>query len=74
MPEIRILHTPGCSATPITQRLLREVLDMLAPESTVTCQDVSRDASAMSLFAGSPTVLVDGRDLEPDAVPIDGYG
>ena len=73
MPEIEVLHTPGCGSTPPTQALVREVVASLAPEISVVLTDVTRHPEAMAGFAGSPTVLVDGRDLEGTA-PIHGYG
>jgi len=73
MPEIEILHTPGCGTTVLTEALLREVVAAVAPASTVTLTDVNLHPAAMVRFAGSPTVLVDDRELE-DALPILGYG
>ena len=78
MIHIQILHTPGCGHTPETARLVRGVVARLAVDARVVLRDVARDPVArdpvvMARFAGSPTVLVDGRDLEPDAAPVAGF-
>ncbi len=66
MPQIEILHTEGCLALEETTARIHEVAGRLAPDSTVAVTDASRDASALERYAGSPTVRVDGVDLEPD--------
>lgn len=73
MPEIEILYSPGCGATPATEALVREVVAALAPGSSVRLTDATSHPRGMARFAGSPTVRVDDRDLE-DAQPIHGFG
>jgi len=73
MPEVRILHTPGCATSQITVQRVRTLVAELCPGSVVTMVNVALDLSAMVRFAGSPTVLVDGVDLEPDVSPVHGF-
>ena len=65
MPTIEILHTEGCVALDDAVLRARDVIDRLAPGTALTVTDVSQDASALDRYAGSPTILVDGVDLEP---------
>jgi hypothetical protein len=45
---------------------VRDVLRALAPEARLELIDVATDADAQRLaFPGSPTVLVDGADIDP---------
>jgi hypothetical protein len=74
MPEIEILHTPGCGNTPPTEHLVHEVATELACSIRLIMRDVTKEPEAMVGFAGSPTVLVDGIDLEPGALPVSGFG
>lgn len=64
-PSIEVLVTPGCPHADDAIARVREVASRLAPGSDVrvtTVQDA--DMAAALEFTGSPTVLVDGVDLE----------
>ncbi len=74
MPAIEILHTEGCLALDDTIARSRDVIARLAPDSALTDTDASADASALERYAGSPTVRVDGVDLEPDTPVAFGAG
>lgn len=69
MPAVEILHTEGCLTLDDTAARVREVLERLAPDGSLTITDASKDADALDRYAGSPTVRVDGVDLEPQ-IPI----
>jgi hypothetical protein len=71
--RIEILYVPGC---PNYQPALEGVKKVLASESVaseVHSLRVTTDAEAKALlFPGSPTVRVNGRDIEPSAVIVPG--
>jgi hypothetical protein len=65
---IEILHTPACPNWPAVRRRIDalardEGIPVVVVETTV---DTLRDAEARR-FPGSPTILVEGRDVEPPA-------
>jgi len=66
--RVCILHMAECPATPGTIRLVEGVArDMgiaIALEQVLV--DTPEQAQALA-FLGSPTVQVDGRDIEPEA-------
>jgi hypothetical protein len=71
--SVQVQMSPGCGHGQKTVELVREVLDALAPDArleTVTVASVE-DAERRG-FRGSPTVLVDGTDIEPG--PAGGVG
>ena len=74
MPEIEILRSPGCGNADIAAERAREVAAALAPDAVVVVRDITRDPQATARFAGSPTVLVDGRDVGPGVEPAPSAG
>jgi len=65
---VEILIAPGCAARQSTQELVRRVLDELAPEARLEVIVVDTAGKAAELkFPGSPTVRINGRDIEPEA-------
>jgi hypothetical protein len=73
MPEIEILLTPSCANGRLAEQRVRALVAAFASGSTVAVVDVTAHPEAMARFAGSPTVLVDGADLEPGVRPVDGF-
>jgi hypothetical protein len=71
--RIEILYVPGC---PNYQPALEGVKKVLASESVaseVHSLRVTTDAQARALlFPGSPTIRVNGRDIEPSAFIVPG--
>ena len=66
--RVELLIQEGCPNVPPTSALLRDVLDRLAPGTDVTCLSVDDDAAARRLqFLGSPSIRIDGVDLEGPA-------
>jgi len=68
-PSVRadVLYFPGCPNHRPTVDLVREILAELEVESVVREIEVrTLDEARRLRFLGSPTVRVDGVDIEPD--------
>jgi hypothetical protein len=73
--EIEILMSPGCSHGQRTSELVAEVVREHAPGADVEAIVVATPADAARLaFPGSPTVRVNGIDVEPEAPTDVGVG
>jgi len=73
--QIEVLHTEECPAWRAAASRIRELagrdgtaVDLA--DSTVT----TLDEAAERRFPGSPTVRVDGRDVQPDAERLEDFG
>ena len=76
MPHsITVLHVPGCVGGAAVLKIAAGITDA---RSDVTVSDVVIEDDSIAVargFRGSPTVLIDGRDLEPDTeLPIGSMG
>lgn len=68
-PRIAVLVTPDCPHAAAAEELVREVAGRLAPDAEVSRTIVADRAEAERLeFPGSPTIRIDGEDLEGPAV------
>jgi hypothetical protein len=67
MLTVQVQMSPGCGHGRQTVELVRQVLDDLAPEARMERIEVltMEDAERVG-FRGSPTVLIDGVDIDPD--------
>lgn len=66
MLSVQVQMSPGCGHGKKTLELVREVLAELAPDARVETVVVGTMEEAARLgFRGSPTVLIDGADIEP---------
>lgn len=66
MLSVQVQMSPGCGHGKKTLELVREVLAELAPDARVETVVVgTMDEAARLGFRGSPTVLIDGADIEP---------
>ncbi len=64
--SVQVQMNPGCGHGKQTLALVRDVLAELALDASVEIVDVRTIEDAERLgFRGSPTVLVDGADIEP---------
>ena len=64
--SVQVQMSPGCGHGQQTVALVRGVLGQLAPDARLEIVDVRTMEDAERLgFRGSPTVLVDGEDVEP---------
>ena len=67
--KVRILYSEGCVHTPRTIDLVKSIstqmsLDIDIETTLVTDRDQAEDLN----FIGSPTVLIDGCDIDPSAI------
>ncbi len=64
--RIEFLYWRGCPSHPEALALLREVLAERGVDAEVIEHEVTSDEEAQRLsFPGSPTIRVDGRDVDP---------
>ncbi len=67
--KIEILYFGGCPNSDPTLAAIREVMTDLSIRAEITETVVRNDDEARRLqFLGSPTVRVDGIDIEPEAL------
>ena len=67
-PLIELLTFDGCPHAEATRELIARVVAELDAEADVVVVDVpDQEAAVTHRFPGSPTVRVDGRDVEPGA-------
>ena len=73
--KIQVLMSPGCGHGARALELVLEVVGQSAPGSEIETISVAtaEDAAQLS-FPGSPTIRVDGRDIEPEAPASVGLG
>lgn len=73
--KIELMVSPGCSSREATEKVLKEILSEMFPEATLQTIVVDSPEKAKALkFPGSPTVRVNGRDIEPEADRSLNYG
>lgn len=64
--EVELLWFQGCANHPAARRMLEEVVAEVAPGTPIRGGDAADPAAAERLrFPGSPTIRVDGRDVDP---------
>ncbi len=64
--KVELLYWRGCPSYPEAQRLVEEVLARAGVEAAVELREVESDEQAARLrFPGSPTIRIDGRDVDP---------
>jgi len=66
--DVNILYTDGCKATPPTIELVRAIAAEMGIHARVKTVLVESLEQAIQLgFLGSPTVQVNGLDIDPSA-------
>ncbi|MBW2624508.1 MAG: hypothetical protein JRD68_16485 [Deltaproteobacteria bacterium] len=66
--EVELLFVPGCSSRSETEETVKRLLEELAPRAGLKIKEVGSQKKAEALkFPGSPTIRVNGKDIEPDA-------
>lgn len=72
--SVEFLYFRGCPNQAAARQLLDEVITEVAPGTPVVEIDANDQAAASRLrFPGSPTIRVDGRDIDPHHVDIGEY-
>ena len=61
---IEVLSLPGCPNLPETLRMAGEVASAVVPGAEVRDIRLTEEQARERGFPGSPTVLVNGRDIE----------
>lgn len=65
-PRVELLWFGACPNHPIARALLDEIVTDLVPGTTVRDIDATDPSVARRLrFPGSPTIRIDGRDVDP---------
>ena len=73
--RLELLYTPGCPNLPKARVLLRETLQSLGLDLSPREIEVSDPGQAQAeAFPGSPTIRIDGLDIEPESAPTVGSG
>lgn len=73
-PHVEILYFEGCPNHEAARALVERIAAALRVEPEIDLVDVPDAAAAERLrFLGSPTVRVDGRDVEPGAEQRDDF-
>lgn len=73
--QVQVLYSKGCEHAPPTIDLLNEVASEIGVELELEKILVSDGSQAKELnYFGSPTVRVNGRDVEPNARGISDTG
>lgn len=66
--QIRVLYSEGCGSTPPTVELVKKIAQDLNIPVNIEMVMVSSEEQARELrFLGSPTVQIEGSDIEPSA-------
>ena len=73
--DVRILYTEGCANTPQTVQRVRDAardlgISIAVRKVLVTTQDQANEL----LFLGSPTVQINGQDIDPAARAATAFG
>ena len=73
--RLELLYTPGCANLQKVRDLLREILQSLGLDLNPSEMEISGPAKfGKEAFPGSPTIRIDGQDLEPESARPVGSG
>jgi hypothetical protein len=73
-PLVEVLSIEGCPRYPAALTLVERVRADLGIDAEVRTSTIAdQQAAEQAKFLGSPTIRVDGHDIEPDAGRRDGY-
>lgn len=65
--RVELLYWEGCPSHPEALALLEDVLKVNGIDATVELREIKTHTEAVQeRFPGSPTIRVDGRDVDPD--------
>jgi hypothetical protein len=64
--KIELFYWDGCPSHPEARELLQRLLDERGMPDEIELREVRTDEDAAALgFPGSPTIRIDGRDVDP---------
>ena len=64
--EVELLWFEGCANHPAARQMLEEVIAEIAPGTPIKDVDATDPVVAERVrFPGSPTIRIDGRDIDP---------
>jgi hypothetical protein len=64
--KVELFHCEGCPSTPEAKAELEDVLRSHGVDAEIELHEVTTQAEAERLdFRGSPTIKIDGRDVDP---------
>jgi hypothetical protein len=70
--KLHVLMSPGCGHGQKTLALVREVASTLAPAARIEATEIRTiEEAELYGFRGSPTILVNGVDIEGPGAPGD---
>jgi len=73
--NIRVLYLENCAATPPTVQLIERMAQDMGIAVQIDEVSVTSQEQAESLrFLGSPTVQIDGRDIDPAVRHLSDFG
>ena len=73
--KIEVLYVSGCPNHPPVIKTIAEVLRECGLQEQITEIEVTGSDAAVALeFPGSPTIRIDGTDIEPDLHQANSYG
>jgi hypothetical protein len=65
--RFELLYWEGCPSYPEAKELLEQVLDERGIDDPIEMREVVTHEDAVELaFPGSPTIRIDGRDVDPE--------
>lgn len=73
MTRVEVLVFEGCPHVDSTMQLVREVIAADAPDAQLVQVTVDASSAESHRFLGSPSVRVDGVDIDPDAAGRDQF-
>jgi hypothetical protein len=74
-PQIELLYFDGCPTYKLARQIVAEVLKVTGVPAEIWEVNVTSDARARELrFIGSPTIRIDGRDVDPVPHGTEQYG
>lgn len=72
--QVELLKIPDCPGADIAYARLREILDHLGVGDTIRTIEIATEEEARRLrFPGSPTLRIDGHDVDPSGDRIAQY-
>ena len=73
--QVEIFVSPECPTRKTLEGMIRKILSEMAPESTFrTIFIISQEEAVAMQFPGSPTVRINGRDVEGGGEKSSDYG